>query len=74
MIRFINHTTGSLMWVHESRAEEYRKLGDIPAEELPLPEPPPEEPGPEKAEAPAPEPAQKPERKSARRTAKSEEW
>ena len=26
MIRFINHTTGSLMWVHESRVEEYRKL------------------------------------------------
>lgn len=41
MVRFINRLTGSMMWVHESRIEEYKAAGHVPAadpEELDLAE------------------------------------
>lgn len=31
MVRFINKLTGTDMWVHESRAEEYKAAGHTPA-------------------------------------------
>lgn len=37
MIRLINALTGSEMWVHEDRLEEYLAAGHKPA---PLPDPP----------------------------------
>ena len=33
MVRFINRATGSVMWVHESRVEEYNAAGHKPAAE-----------------------------------------
>ena len=33
MVRFINRATGSVMWVHESRVEEYKAAGPKPAAE-----------------------------------------
>lgn len=41
MVRFINGVTGGVMWVHESRVEEYKRAGHIPA---PPPSPPEEKP------------------------------
>lgn len=38
MIKLINQTTGTEMWVHESRLEEYLARGHKMA---PLPSPPP---------------------------------
>ena len=34
MVRFINRLTGSLMWIHESRVEEYKAAGHVPAADL----------------------------------------
>ncbi len=34
MVRFINRLTGSMMWVHESRVEEYKAAGHMPAADL----------------------------------------
>lgn len=31
MVRFINKITGGVMWVHESRVEEYKAAGHRPA-------------------------------------------
>ena len=31
MVKFINRTTGTEMYVHESRVEEYKKAGHKPA-------------------------------------------
>ena len=33
MVKFINKLTGSEMWVHESRVEEYKAAGHKPAAE-----------------------------------------
>lgn len=33
MVPFINKTTGSVMYVHESRVEEYKAAGHKPAAE-----------------------------------------
>ena len=33
MVRFINRATGSVMWVHESRIDEYKAAGHKPAAE-----------------------------------------
>ncbi len=33
MVPFINKTTGTLMYVHESRVEEYKAAGHKPAAE-----------------------------------------
>ncbi len=33
MVPFINHLTGSLMYVHESRVDEYLSAGHRPAED-----------------------------------------
>ena len=33
MVRFINRATGSVMWVHESRIDEYQAAGHKPAAE-----------------------------------------
>ena len=35
MVKFINRLTGTTMWVHEDRAEEYMEAGHTPAAELP---------------------------------------
>ena len=37
MVRFINALTGSVMWVHEDRAEEYLAAGHKPAPETEAP-------------------------------------
>lgn len=37
MIKFINKVTGSEMWVHETRVEEYLKAGHTIAPPPPLP-------------------------------------
>lgn len=31
MVKFINRITGGVMWVHESRVEEYKAAGHKPA-------------------------------------------
>ena len=31
MVKFINRLTGTTMWVHEDRAEEYMAAGHTPA-------------------------------------------
>ena len=33
MVKFVNKTTGSVMWVHEDRVEEYKAAGHKPAAE-----------------------------------------
>jgi hypothetical protein len=33
MVPFINKTTGTLMYVHESRVDEYKAAGHLPAAE-----------------------------------------
>lgn len=60
MIRFINHMTGSVMWVHETRVAEYLAAGDRPLDELPAQDPVPPPP-PQAETAPA-----KPEKTAAR--------
>ena len=42
MVKFINGQTGGVMWVHETRVEEYKAAGhklaaDTPKEEAPKP-------------------------------------
>ena len=39
MIKFITKLTGSVMWVSEDRAEEYKKAGHKPDEEPAKPQP-----------------------------------
>ena len=53
MVRFVNRLTGGIMWVHESRVEEYKAAGHRPAAE------------PVKAK-PEEKPAEKPVKKPAR--------
>lgn len=43
MVKFINSQTGSVMWVAEERAEEYKAAGHKPAAET-APEKPKKEP------------------------------
>jgi len=31
MVKFINKLTGGIMWIHESRVEEYKAAGHAPA-------------------------------------------
>lgn len=63
MVKFINHMTNTVMWVHESRVAEYMALGHRPAEQyLPPAEP-----------APAPAPA-KPAAKKKKKKPTNEEW
>lgn len=33
MVKFINAVTGTIMWVHESRVDEYKAAGHKPAAE-----------------------------------------
>lgn len=33
MVKFINRITGGVMWVHETRVEEYKAAGHKPAAE-----------------------------------------
>ena len=35
MVRFINRLTGGVMWVHETRVEEYKAAGHKPAADAP---------------------------------------
>lgn len=67
MVKFINHVTGSVMWIHENRVQEYLALGDRPAEPLPSAAPvlPVSEP-------PKPEAKKKP--PTAKKKPKAEEW
>ncbi len=37
MVRFVNRTTGGIMWVNESRVEEYKAAGHKLAAETPKP-------------------------------------
>lgn len=39
MVRFINKQTGTEMWVDETRADEYKAAGHMPAAELSPPAP-----------------------------------
>ena len=57
MVKFVNRNTGGIMYVHESRVDEYKAAGHMPAAEV-HPEP-------------AAEP-EKPARKSRKKTAKAE--
>lgn len=59
MVKFINRLTGGIMYVHESRVDEYRAAGHRPAAELEI-EKPKEKP----AEKPAEKPKAKPKDKS----------
>jgi len=40
MIQFINKETGGIMWVHESRVEEYKAAGHRPAADVSMKKPP----------------------------------
>ena len=34
MVKFVNRNTGGIMYVHESRVDEYKAAGHMPAAEL----------------------------------------
>lgn len=39
MVKFINRITGGVMWVHETRVEEYKAAGHKPAADPPKRQP-----------------------------------
>lgn len=61
MVRFINHVSGGVMYVHESRVEEYLAYGDRPAEEP-------------SSAAPEPVPAEKPAAAPRKKKKAKDEW
>lgn len=68
MIRFRNRVTGSVMWVHESRYDEYVAAGHLPAAPFPRRKT-------ETAETPGSDPAaEKPAASRRRKKPAAEEW